>query len=72
MKTNHKMLFVIPKIYANYPGAMHPHVGVACLAAWLEQHGIKTEIIDMQLNHTFDYLIKKIKTSRKLNITKVL
>ena len=62
MKTKNKMLFVIPKIYANYPGAMHPHVGVACLAAWLEQHGIKTEIIDMQLNHTFDYLIKKIKT----------
>ena len=56
-----KMLFVIPKIYANYPGAMHPHVGIACLAAFLEREGVKTEIVDMQLNHTFEYLLNKIK-----------
>jgi anaerobic magnesium-protoporphyrin IX monomethyl ester cyclase len=56
-----KMLFVIPKIYANYPGAMHPNVGVACLSAFLEENKIETKIIDMQLNHTFDYLIKQIK-----------
>jgi anaerobic magnesium-protoporphyrin IX monomethyl ester cyclase len=58
--SNKKILFVIPKIYANYPGAMHPHVGVACLIAFLEKNGIKTEVVDMQLNHTFDYLLNKI------------
>jgi anaerobic magnesium-protoporphyrin IX monomethyl ester cyclase len=55
-----KMLFVIPKIYANYPGAMHPHTGVASLAAFLEREGIETKIIDMQLNHSFDFLLKQI------------
>ncbi|MBT4114141.1 B12-binding domain-containing radical SAM protein [Candidatus Woesearchaeota archaeon] len=56
-----RILFVIPKIYANYPGALFPHVGIASLTSFLQREGIAVEILDMQLNYSFDYLLKRVK-----------
>src|SRR3989344_355610 len=55
-----KILFVIPKIFANYPGALNPHLGVGYLTAVLLRNQINVKIIDMQLGYKFEHLSKVI------------
>lgn len=60
MKYN-KVLFVIPKVFASYPGALNPHLGVAYLMSVLLKNKVNTEVFDMQLNYSYSELLDKIK-----------
>ncbi len=55
-----KVLFVIPRIFANYPGALNPHLGVGYLAAVLLRDKTNVKIVDMQLGYKFGYLLNVI------------
>lgn len=55
------MLLVEPKAYGDYPGAMHPHLGLAYLASILLQRGMEVEILDMRLGHSLQDLVSKIR-----------
>jgi len=56
-----RILLVEPKAYGDYPGASHPHLGLAYLASILLQRGMDVEILDMRLGYTLGDLISKIR-----------
>ncbi len=58
------ILFVIPKTFATYTGAVVPHLGVAYLVAVLKQHKVATRIIDMGLGYTNQDLVDAIREYR--------
>lgn len=52
-----KVLFVIPKVHASYPGAMVPHLGIGYLVSLLKQNQIEIKIVDMMLGYSYEDLI---------------
>src|SRR3989344_7187014 len=56
-----RVLFVIPRTFADYPGALNPHLGIGYLIAVLEKNKIETDVFDMQLGYSFEALLDKIK-----------
>jgi len=56
-----RVLLVEPKAYGDYPGALHPHLGLAYLTSILRKRGIDVEIMDMRLGYEVADLIAKIK-----------
>ena len=59
-----KILFVIPKIFADYPGALNPHLGIAYMTALLDKNNIPSDVFDMQLGYSFKELLEKIKNTK--------
>lgn len=59
-----KILFVIPKIFADYPGALNPHLGIAYMTALLDEYNLYSEVFDMQLGYSFEDLLEKIKNTK--------
>lgn len=59
-----KILFVIPRIFANYPGALNPHLGVAYMMSFLEQNGVSADVFDMQLGYDFKQLLDKVEKTK--------
>lgn len=56
-----RVLFVVTDVSASYGKALNPHLGIAMLMAYLDQHGFETAVIDLQLDYTIDDVIKKAK-----------
>ncbi len=54
-----KVLFIIPHSDAEWRG-IRPHLGLGYLAEALVDNGIRYDILDMNLDHTFKDLTKKI------------
>ena len=55
-----KILFVIPEVYASYPGAMVPHIGVGYAISILRNNNIETKVIDMRLGYQKEELVDLI------------
>jgi len=50
------VLFIIPTVYASYPGALVPHIGIGYALALLRKHGINAKVFDMRLGYNNDDL----------------
>lgn len=59
-----KILFIIPKIFADYPGALNPHLGIAYMTALLDKNNLSSEVFDMQLGYSFEDLLEKIRNTK--------
>jgi anaerobic magnesium-protoporphyrin IX monomethyl ester cyclase len=55
-----KILFINPKIYAHYPGALNPHLGLGYLAESVKEN-VEVKVIDLLLGHTTENTIEEIK-----------
>lgn len=56
-----RILFVVTNVSAAYGKALNPHLGIAMLMAYLERNGFETAVMDMQIGHTVDDIVKKAK-----------
>ena len=61
MKRFNKILFVVTDVSASYGKALNPHLGIAMLMAYLDKEGFETDVIDLQLGHTVNDVIKRAK-----------